>query len=459
MLQPFIVNQFPKESNPVNLGAKDNSNKIVKANKMDDKGSFQDALSEKIEPKKDESSKEEVKLQGKDKKEIKETKKLSKKEKIETLEDGELDVQDYTFEELFHLYANDQITLDELNLALENMSGTEILEGLKDILDILKMEFVNAEKSNGKSDTINIKIPSEILKTIEELESNIETGSIDTGKTGFKELMGDLLEEVKELIGENNKSGQNLDSENIVGKLSELNALLKKINRPKITNQISRPEDISMKNSDEIKDLNSQIKRIASENDGDKEISKDISDNSGSSKTNGEVQPLKANPQYSEIVNPENVEDKVQNLSLEEMVKNTPRISTNVMNQVVNVSKEMISYNDDLNEMVIKLKPEDLGNLTVKMSIKDGVILAEMNVENNVVKEILESNITDLRNALKDKGYSEINIDVNINKDGSGNRGNQDGGNSRKRIFKNEELVDTSNLMDFLEDINFNYLA
>jgi flagellar hook-length control protein FliK len=457
MLQPFIINQFPKETSPVNLGAKDNSNKIVKAEGDKDKMSFKDTLSEKIEPKKDENPKEEVKLQGKEKKEIKESKKLNKKEKIETLENGELDIQDYSFEELYYLFANDQISLDELNAALENMSGAEILEGLKDILEILKMEIVDTGKANGNVDTINIKIPSEILKTIGELESNIETGNIDTGKADFKELMGDLLEQIKELISDNEKSGLNLNSDDALNKLSEISDLIKKINRPKIS-QNSRPEELSMKNTEEIKDLNSQIKKIASESENEKDLSKEFSKNDSPS-SKSEVQPLKTDLQFTDLTSVENVEDKVQNLSLEEMVKNTPRISTNIMNQVVNVSKEMISYNDDLNEMVIKLKPEDLGNLTVKMSIKDGVILAEMNVENNVVKEVIESNIADLRNALKDKGYSEINIDVNINKEGSDNRGSQGNGNSKRRIFKNEELVDTGNIMDFLEEINFNYLA
>ncbi len=67
--------------------------------------------------------------------------------------------------------------------------------------------------------------------------------------------------------------------------------------------------------------------------------------------------------------------------------------------------------------MLLKLKPNSLGDLKLKISIQRDVVVAEFNVESQVVKEALESNLEDLRNALSDKGFNVHELNVSVNQD------------------------------------------
>lgn len=454
MLQPFILNDFPKASPSNLLKTPEKSNLIgSKDGDVEESSSFKDTLSEKIE------SKETDKVDKNDSVKVKNTDKSQENKKTSkstTKDNGELNLDDFSFEELFQLYLDSKIDLDQLNEVLERYSGTEMLETLNKLLEMLELSIPSDEETLKVSNEGKIEVPAELIKIINELEKNIEKGSIDTDRNNFKELILSLMKEVKETIEiVDGNSKNSAKSDEILKNLSEISDILNKINKPKVESNVNKIDENNFRNSEEIKEINSKI----SKNNGNENIEK-TSDSEKEEKTVGE-RVIKTQVKDVLNVNPVGLENEAKDIKIqvEDLARITPKLTTNVMSQVVNVSKEMISYNDNLNEMVIRLKPEDLGNLTVKMSIKDGVILAEMNVENNVVKEIIESNITDLRNALKDKGYSEINIDVNINKEDSGNNQNARQGLKKSKFSSNEEIVETGSIMDFLEEISFNYLA
>ena len=83
-----------------------------------------------------------------------------------------------------------------------------------------------------------------------------------------------------------------------------------------------------------------------------------------------------------------------------------------VMQQVENGLK--INYNNQLKEMKIKLQPEELGEVEVKMTIENNIMKAQFVVESQTVKEILEAKFDTLRNALTDKGFSGAEINVSV---------------------------------------------
>ncbi len=94
-----------------------------------------------------------------------------------------------------------------------------------------------------------------------------------------------------------------------------------------------------------------------------------------------------------------------------------PQMSQKIMEQVVNGTRLQLNVTEQGSEMLIKLKPADLGNVELKVSIHKGVLMAEIQVENQTVKEALESNLSDLKNALDDKGYSIEGMEVNVRQD------------------------------------------
>lgn len=70
-------------------------------------------------------------------------------------------------------------------------------------------------------------------------------------------------------------------------------------------------------------------------------------------------------------------------------------------------------------EVKIKLKPEILGNLFMKITTKENLVIARIVVENYQVKQLIEANLNFLRDNLKEQGLEvyEFNVEVGQNTD------------------------------------------
>ena len=75
-------------------------------------------------------------------------------------------------------------------------------------------------------------------------------------------------------------------------------------------------------------------------------------------------------------------------------------------------------------EMVMELKPESLGRLTLKLVSENGLIAARFTAENEQVRQIIESNFQTLKDALEQKGYIIQGFSVSVGQD-SAERSNQ----------------------------------
>lgn len=117
----------------------------------------------------------------------------------------------------------------------------------------------------------------------------------------------------------------------------------------------------------------------------------------------GEILPLTQNLKNTNF-------ERVEITNLNKLPQNTD--FNNVMQQVENGIK--INYNNQLKEMKIKLQPEELGEVEVKMTIENNIMKAEFVVESQKVKEILEAKFDTLRNALETKGFSGAEINVSV---------------------------------------------
>jgi flagellar hook-length control protein FliK len=63
----------------------------------------------------------------------------------------------------------------------------------------------------------------------------------------------------------------------------------------------------------------------------------------------------------------------------------------------------------------LKLKPPELGRMRIKIDIKDNALKLGMVTEHSSVKELLLSNVHELREALVSQGIKLENIDIQIN--------------------------------------------
>lgn len=129
-------------------------------------------------------------------------------------------------------------------------------------------------------------------------------------------------------------------------------------------------------------------------------------------------------------------------------------LQQNIMDQLINSPKMQIRQTEQGTMMTMKLNPEVLGNVEIKMEIVKGVLQAEINVENMIVKGAIEANLSDLKNALSDKGYQVESLNVSVGKDSQDSRGQQQQQQAERNDRNTEEVDMTSGSYGFESLVN-----
>ncbi len=97
--------------------------------------------------------------------------------------------------------------------------------------------------------------------------------------------------------------------------------------------------------------------------------------------------------------------------SVNELPIPLPReLSRAVIDQVI--KGLTITMTETTQELRVTLKPESLGEVVLKMKMEDGRLQAQIDVAQPAVKAAVESQLTDLRQALQDRGIDVQRIDV-----------------------------------------------
>lgn len=111
-----------------------------------------------------------------------------------------------------------------------------------------------------------------------------------------------------------------------------------------------------------------------------------------------------------------------------------------VVDQLTNVSKMQVRTTETGTVLSMKLNPEVLGNVEIKLEIVKNVLQAEINVENMIVKGAIESNLSDLKNALSDKGYEVEQLSVSVGDKQSNNQGRQQSSQQQASRWQVDDL-------------------
>lgn len=86
-----------------------------------------------------------------------------------------------------------------------------------------------------------------------------------------------------------------------------------------------------------------------------------------------------------------------------------------IISQVVEKAKVILS--DAKSEMIMDLKPDFLGKLSLKVVTEHGAVTAKFTAENQQVKAVLESNMQLLKDALEKQGLSVQGFSVSVGQD------------------------------------------
>ena len=124
----------------------------------------------------------------------------------------------------------------------------------------------------------------------------------------------------------------------------------------------------------------------------------------------GQVSPL---GHQAATVSPQGFQEQLQAVSSAEVVEQPaePQTDFEVPRQIVEQAR--LIRNGEETEMVIHLKPEHLGDLTLKVSVsQNGSVTASFHSDNAQVRTIIENSLVQLRQELNNQGIKVDNVEV-----------------------------------------------
>lgn len=110
------------------------------------------------------------------------------------------------------------------------------------------------------------------------------------------------------------------------------------------------------------------------------------------------------------------------------LASSNPRDALEIISQITEQLK--VEVKADTTELRLTLKPESLGEVSMRILTQNGVVTAQFFAENQRVKEIIESQLNDLKNSLQEKGIEVAEMAAFVGQDPSNRNsaGQADGG-------------------------------
>ena len=130
---------------------------------------------------------------------------------------------------------------------------------------------------------------------------------------------------------------------------------------------------------------------------------------------------------------------KLNNVSTQSTV-----VKNELMKQVVEQAKVLVD--DNRSEMVMQLKPDSLGKLTLKLVTENGIVAAKFVAENQQVKQVLEANMQTLKDSLEKQGMTVQNVSVSVGQEGSQSFGQREAFDEKRKKGGNFSAEDLSTI-------------
>lgn len=336
-----------------------------------------------------------------------------------------------------------QLLAEKINIKTEQKIENSISDKKTELKADIKTEEIQTKTENGvrnkqesnskelklKDDSIVEKIITPKSENVKKDELNLSEKMNGTEKTGI------------EVTSKAEKNGieKTKISEEVKSKKSEETVTKSEASKEKTEIVLNQENKIVKEEAKETEIPKSS--EVKSEKNEEKKLEKEI--------VKGETKDKVEN---KNIILPENsveLSNRIDIRPVETQIYSKSDLE-NSYNQIENMIK--MSFNADTKEMKLRLSPDDLGEVEVKISIENSIMKAEFLVENEKVKEMLESRFADLKTALSEKGIETSGINVNISGGESQGRGY-----AQKAFY--EDLIETKGITVENSKINTNYVA
>ncbi len=118
-----------------------------------------------------------------------------------------------------------------------------------------------------------------------------------------------------------------------------------------------------------------------------------------------------------------------------------PANAKEILGQII--EKAQIIMTPDKSEMVMELKPDSLGKISLKLVTENGIVMAKFVAENQQVKEVLETNMQLLKDSLQQQGLDVQGFSVSVGQD-SNRSGRNNWQDNRASSFLKEPITGVS---------------
>ncbi|HEY9059828.1 MAG TPA: flagellar hook-length control protein FliK [Pseudobacteroides sp.] len=349
---------------------------------------------------------------------------------------------------------------------LKSADGSVVLEDLQND-DIRKMntDELKAGGSNAK-EVNNIKEESKtsLEELAEKLKEKIEelTQKLKENPEAMKEELTKVVRSMMDKYSSKASMQGNTESEMVMDSEEET-VESQPINMGKITEAGDAKKEASQ-NSENLRDprANSKEENVkASENQGagknQEQVYLKSSKEDLSIESKADVKGISSNLQ-SVPAEQGNLNKSAGDVEALKTIKDQPVSKRDILTQVIDKAK--VVFNGDKSEMVISMRPENLGKLSLKVVTEHGIITAKFIAESQQVKEVLESNMQLLKDTLEKQGISiqgfSVSVDSNPSREFSGqkdyNQGAKENNSKGKPIGFN--TVSTMEAASNVEKVN-----
>lgn len=360
------------------------------------------------------------------------------------------------------------LTVDDLKEMVNSSEGiTKVIEMVQDVLDTLEID--SQLETNLSNESVK-SIANDLTKMLENLE-NLTQPQTTEGEPNFEQK---LIQTLSEVVSQLSELSNETVPANEVRKLL-VDAISKNKPESKVVEGVTVQKDVQT--TDVIKETKVQAQDLISveTNQNNTVEEQDVVQSSVQVKAiTEEVVPQvkeqvnhQVEVQTEQVVTSDDSGISIHQVIMKQGNNVTVQQTTvqqipkqEIFSQILDAVKAQVKLSDHGSSMVVKLQPEQLGNVELKLNIQKGVVLAELKVENEIVKAAIESNLDDLKQSLNNKGYSINQINVSID---SGKREGQAGFNlkgqkSGKKSNQEGASIDTLEPLEQISRYELNEL-
>lgn len=154
-----------------------------------------------------------------------------------------------------------------------------------------------------------------------------------------------------------------------------------------------------------------QVESVTAKENGGQDSSKQESKENGSRESKAGVEH--ANPMLETMLKNEAVNAEA---AFEQIAAEARQDTQEIMDQILNYMK--IQLKPGMSQLEMQLHPESLGTLHIQLMSKGGEVTAQFHVQNEAVKAAIESQLTVLKETLKEQGVKIEAVEVTVESHG-----------------------------------------